>query len=188
MRGPEASRSLADFFALELTQTDASWSASIRRTVPPRRERPVRKPSRIAIVPSCAPSELEVERGTCRVSFSANVRFHGKRREVRFELRFQGDRIDGYWEYGAAEPAGRPAVAGILTGRRGSEAPKALTARTPLPCDLCCDVQFRCGGMGPRACNSSMTCLGDCDERLASDGPAATIAPCAEIFSTGEAE
>ena len=186
IHGPAETKPLTDVYALRFERGDARWTASMLRIDPPRPERLSRRPVQVALAPRCAPGDFEVERATCRLSFSARLRFHGRQRDVRFELRFEGDRVDGYWEYGEAPRAAgededsprRPAVAGVLTGRRGSEAPKAMTAGTPLPCDVCCDAQLRCEGEGPRACNSSMTCLNECDERLEAGGRAATIRPC----------
>jgi hypothetical protein len=94
----------------------------------------------------------------------------GSRQSMLFELGLDGESLLGFWAItsdGEREQADEAdavdyTVFGAARAERGSGKPVRLGPDTPLPCRLGCDIRYRCGGMGPGACNSSNTCRDAC--------------------------
>lgn len=101
---------------------------------------------------------------------------------MRFELTFSRRdpkspwTLDGYFEHRGAPfvvPEGDPdgkaqghgsTFWGVLSAAPGAGKPLVLSPKSALSCLVCCDAFWRCGGMGPGACNSSNTCRDACLE------------------------
>ncbi len=83
---------------------------------------------------------------------------------LQLDLRLDGDQLWGSFEIAAAK--GQRRVVGAALAKRGTALPD-LSLTTALPCDVCCDVLYRCGPQGIRGCNSSESCHGECETDVA---------------------
>lgn len=104
------------------------------------------------------------------LSFEVNLKdIKGQGVLMAFDLYMLDGQIYGNWEY--HEKSHSRVVDGVrswttwgaLRGQSGSSGDRVvLDTTTELPCPVCCDLQWRCGGQGPQSCNSSGACHESC--------------------------
>jgi pyruvate/2-oxoglutarate dehydrogenase complex dihydrolipoamide acyltransferase (E2) component len=107
-----------------------------------------------------APSSAE-ERD---VEFTVELANERGRQSLTAHAWISGEQMIGRWYHTPARggaPEGE--IVGVLAGRKGvGSSFVELASVQELPCPICCDAVVNCGGMGPRACNSSNLCLEAC--------------------------